>query len=419
MGAMRLFRLFPLLLLPLCPPLHAQDAPPAEPPAEAPATVDPAVPLKKLELQLVPKTITELEADATAWRDLLQTKAAEIAEAKIANIDGEGPDSAAMDQLATEQKQIGDRLKAVLKAIEAKGGDPAELQAYLTAVRGADIQVDNPSGVLAAFRRWLEAEDGARSWIVRVAVFLAIVIVGAILAGLLSGLASKAMKRHKRSSALLDRFVSTIVRRGVLLIALVIALSTMGVEVGALVALIGGGAFIIGFALQDSLGNFANGIMLMLYRPFEVGDAVEIGGVSGSVDSVSLVNTTIRSWDNKVIIVPNKNVWGQTITNITGADRRRVDMVFGIGYDDDIDKAQAVLEKIVAEQELVLEDPAPTIKMHELADSSVNFVCRPWAKTSDYWAVYWDVTRQVKQAFDAEGISIPYPQRDVHLHQAG
>ena len=209
------------------------------------------------------------------------------------------------------------------------------------------------------------------------------------------------------------------VRRVVLLLGLLVALSTVGVNVGALVALIGGGAFVLGFALQDTLSNFANGIMLFIYRPFDVGDAVDVNGVSGTVDAVSLVSTTIRSWDNKIILVPNKEVWGKVITNMTGSPERRVDMVFGIGYGDDIDKARSILERVVKEHPKTLDDPAPTIRVHELADSSVNFIVRPWSKTADYWAVYWDLTEQVKKAFDAEGISIPFPQRDVHLYQQG
>lgn len=405
-------KIFFALLLCLAP-LAAQDEP-------APTTTfNPAIELKRLELQLVPLTATQLEVEANAWQALAQAKSEELAEAKIAGIDLGTPDSAAIEKLIGEEKQRLDRLNVVLNGWEAKGGDPTAMRTWLTAVRNAELKISNPTGLAAAFKRWLAAEDGARALLIKLIIFAVIATIGLILGSMLSKVACKAMHRHKGSSELLDRFVITVVRRGVLIAAIVIGLSVLGVKLGALLALIGGGAFILAFALQDTLGNFANGVMLMIYQPFDVGDAVEVGGVSGSVDSVNLVNTTIRSWDNKIIIVPNKNVWGQTITNITGADQRRVDMVFGIGYGDDIDKAQAILEKIVAEQELVLEDPAPTIKMHELADSSVNFICRPWAKTSDYWAVHWAVTKRVKEEFDAAGISIPFPQQDVHIHQAG
>ncbi|MCP5543330.1 MAG: mechanosensitive ion channel [Akkermansiaceae bacterium] len=389
--------------------LHAQDAPPAV------TAGDPSIPIETLEQRLTPLTVAELESEAMAWRDLLKAKAGEVAEAQIA---GETP-QAELDRMKNDEKALMDRLGSVLDSWEAKGGEPDELRAYLTALRGADLRVTNPSGLAASFRRWVEAEDGMMRWLVKLGIFAVIIIVFSILASVFGNIASKAMDRHKGSSQLLDRFVCKVVRRGIFLIGVIIALATLGVKVGGLLALIGGGAFIIGFALQDTLGNFASGVMLMIYQPFDVGDAVEIGGVSGTVDSVSLVSTTIRSWDNKLILVPNKKVWGETITNITGTETRRVDMVFGIGYDDDAEKAQSILETIVNEHELVLKEPEPTIRMHELADSSVNFVCRPWTMPSDYWAVYWDVTKRVKAEFDAQGISIPYPQRDIHVHQAG
>jgi small conductance mechanosensitive channel len=197
----------------------------------------------------------------------------------------------------------------------------------------------------------------------------------------------------------------------------VIAVSQLGVDVGPLLAAIGAAGFIIGFALQGTLSNFAAGIMILMYQPFDVGDAVEVAGVSGAVEKMTLVSTTIKSWDNKQIVVPNNSIWGDVITNITGNAIRRVDMVFGIGYDDDIEKAQSVLESIIADHEKVLKDPEPTIKLHELGDSSVNFVVRPWARKEDYWGLYWDITKEVKRRFDKEGISIPFPQRDVHIYQ--
>ena len=180
--------------------------------------------------------------------------------------------------------------------------------------------------------------------------------------------------------------------------------------------MVGGSAFIIGFALQDTLGNFAAGMMLLVYRPFDVGDSVEAGGVSGKVDNVSLVSTTIRTFDNKVVLVPNKQVWGQIITNITGAAERRVDMVFAISHSADVDTAKAILEKVVAGHPLVLKDPAPTIELHELGEWSVKFICRPWAKTPDLDRVYWDITMRVKKELAAGGITVPILQRDVQIH---
>jgi small conductance mechanosensitive channel len=154
-----------------------------------------------------------------------------------------------------------------------------------------------------------------------------------------------------------------------------------------------------------------------MYRPYDVGQVIEAAGMKGKVDSMNLVSTTIKTFDNQIVIVPNGEIWGGVITNVTGSDTRRVDMKFGISYSDDIAKAAKILEEIVSSHELVLKDPEPVVRLHELGDSSVNFVCRPWAKTADYWTVYWDVTRSVKERFDAEGVTIPFPQRDVHIHQ--
>jgi len=198
---------------------------------------------------------------------------------------------------------------------------------------------------------------------------------------------------------------------------LMIAVSAMGVPVGPVLAVITAAGFVIGLALQGTLSNFASGLLILVYRPFDVGDAVEAGGVAGSVTAMNLMSTRIQTWDNKSMIVPNNQIWGSVITNITGTDRRRVDMVFGIGYGDSMDKAQAILEGIVQGHPSVLKDPAPIVKVHELGDSSVNFVVRPWVQPANYWGVYWDVTRKVKEEFDKEGVSIPFPQRDVHLHK--
>jgi small conductance mechanosensitive channel len=170
------------------------------------------------------------------------------------------------------------------------------------------------------------------------------------------------------------------------------------------------------FALQDSLSNFANGLMILFFRPFDVGHFIDAGGVSGKVESLNLVSTTIKTLDNRLMVVPNNKVWQDVITNASALDERRVDMEFGIGYDDDIDKAQAILEEVVAAHPKVLEKPAPKICVNSLGESSVNFIVRPWAKRAHRLGVFWDITREVKKRFDAEGIGIPYPQRDVHIH---
>jgi small conductance mechanosensitive channel len=207
------------------------------------------------------------------------------------------------------------------------------------------------------------------------------------------------------------------VTRGLIMIfGVLVALSQMGISVGPLLAGLGVAGFIVGFALQDTLANFASGLMILFYRPFDVGDLVETGGVFGKVQDMSLVNTTILTVDNQTLVVPNSKIWGDVIKNVTAQNMRRVDMVFGIGYADDIPKAEGILEDIVKRHDKVLEDPAPVVRLHELGESSVNFIVRPWVKRDDYWDVYWDITRAVKMRFDADGVTIPFPQRDVHLY---
>ena len=187
-------------------------------------------------------------------------------------------------------------------------------------------------------------------------------------------------------------------------------------NVTALLTGLGIAGFIIGFALQETLGNFASGAMILLYRPYDVGDFVDVGGVLGTVDKMSLVSTSLLTIDNQLYIVPNSKIWGDVIKNVTAQKQRRVDMVFGISYSDDIPLAESVLEDILKSHKKVLDYPEPMVKLHTLNSSSMDFVVRPWVKVDDYWDVYWDVTRTVKLRFDEEQISIPFPQGDVHLY---
>ena len=201
----------------------------------------------------------------------------------------------------------------------------------------------------------------------------------------------------------------------VYVIGLLIALSQIGFSLGPLLAGLGIAGFVIGFALQDTLSNFASGLMILFYRPFDVGDVIDSSGVFGEVSHMSLVNTTILTFDNQTLIVPNSKIWGNVIKNVTAQRIRRVDFLFGISYGDYIPDVEVVIWDILNSHELILKDPVPLVKVHELGESSVNIAVRPWVKTADYWTVYWDINRTVKLRFDEQGISIPFPQRDVHI----
>jgi small conductance mechanosensitive channel len=252
---------------------------------------------------------------------------------------------------------------------------------------------------------------------IQFAVAAAILIIGLWLAKRLKNIIANMMVK-RGVDAMLASFVSSIAHILISAFVLIAALGHLGIQTTSLVAIIGAAGLAIGLALQGSLANFASGVMIITFRPFKVGDFVEAGGAVGVVEGIQMFSTQMKTGDNKAIIIPNANITGGNITNYSANDTRRVDLVFGIGYDDDIKKAKDLLHDIVSNDERILKDPATVIAVSELADSSVNFIVRPWVNAADYWGVYWDLTEAVKLRFDAEGISIPYPQQDVHMHQA-
>jgi len=251
-------------------------------------------------------------------------------------------------------------------------------------------------------------------WGAKLGVALAIFIVGRWNVGRLVSAIEQLMLRRANGPTL-ARFVCSILRWVGLLFVLITALSHLGIDTTSLVALLGAAGLAVGLSLQDSLGNFAAGVMIIVFKPFKKGDFIDAGGAMGTVDAISIFTTIMTTPDNKEIIIPNGSIIGGNITNYSARPTRRVDMVFGISYDDDLQKAKAILQEIIAADSRVLSEPAPVVTLGELADSNVNFLVRPWVNAADYWGVMWDTTEQVKLRFDAEGISIPFPQMDVHL----
>jgi len=260
--------------------------------------------------------------------------------------------------------------------------------------------------------------DYAIPWGIRIALALGIFIIGRIVVGIIMRVITRVMESRKVDATLIG-FVSSIIRWILLLFVIIASLSQLGVDTTSLIALIGAAGLAIGLALQNSLSNFAAGVMLIVFRPFTRGDYVDAGGASGTVDSVSIFTTTLTTPDNKEIIVPNSAIMNGNITNFSARPTRRVDMVFGIAYGDDLRAARAILEDIIASDQRVLAEPAPVITVGELADSSVNFLVRPWVNSGDYWDVLWETTEKVKLRFDEAGISIPFPQVEMHLSAAG
>ncbi len=258
-------------------------------------------------------------------------------------------------------------------------------------------------------------EEGV-DWAINIAAAVAIFILGKWLAKLLVRFTNKLLRRSKVDETLIG-FLGNIVYALALTLVIIASLSKLGINTTSLAAVLAAAGLAIGLSLQGSLSNFAAGVMLISFRPFKKGDYVEAAGSAGTVDDISIFTTTLKTPDNRVLIVPNKNILDNNIINYSTMDTRRVDMVFGIGYDDDLKKAKTILMEELENDDRVLSDPAPVVVVGELADSSVNFLVRPWTKSEDYWATKWDLTERIKLRFDAEGISIPFPQRDLHVYQ--
>lgn len=253
---------------------------------------------------------------------------------------------------------------------------------------------------------------------INVVTALAIFYIGRLAISVLMRGLGKLMQAQAVDKTL-EKFVNNLVRMVLLTLVLIAAIGALGVQTTSLIAVLGAAGLAVGLALQGSLSNFASGVLIVLFRPYKVGDYVEAAGIGGTVLEVQILTTLFNTPDNKRIIVPNSQVMNGVITNYSAHDTRRIDMVIGVSYADDLDKVRATLAEILAADERVLKDPAWTIAVSALADSSVNFVVRPWVNTPDYWPVMFDLTETIKKRFDQEDISFPFPQRDVHLYPAG
>jgi len=365
------------------------------------------------------------QAGRTAARlQLIADEQAELDRHVTAN-----PDDAAARQraavLSERFKSMVTSLRQEVDLLDRLGGDSTSYRKLLVTSTG-DISAIGLDGRLAAslVEDWLVRGQG---WLADngLTVILRCIVIALILAAtwLLSRLARRLMSKallaaNANVSHLLSDMLVNVAGKVVMVLGVLVALSQIGISVGPMLAGLGIAGFIVGFALQDTLGNFASGVLILFYRPYDVGDVIEAAGVLGSVSAMSLVSTTILTPDHQTLIVPNKMIWGGVIRNITLQKQRRVDLIFGIAYGDDVALAERVLGEVVQAHPKVLSEPQPVIRLHELAESSVNFCVRPWVRTEDYWEVYWDLTRTVKLRFDEEGLTIPFPQREVHLRGA-
>ena len=391
-----------------------------------PTTLDDlSISVEELQLRLIPLTADQLAPLAAAWWEHAQAATQAAIDKRIEIRAAEGSETEALRQerleLLNERGLVFEKFSAVISGFERKGGEPAVVAAmrgYLSAVEIEGRSRLTLREFADTFMTWLFSPEGGAGIGLRIAIIVGSLFGLLIVARIVRSWARRALNRVQDVSKLLSGFLAMIVYWITIAFGLMIVLAALGVDITPLFALVGGASFIIAFALQETLGNLAAGLMIMINHPFDEGDYVLVAGLGGTVKHVSVVSTTVTTPDNQVIVIPNSKVWGDVITNVTASDTRRVDLVFGIGYGDSIEQAQKVLEEVVAHHPLVLKDPAPVIRVNELADSSVNFIVRPWTNSGDYWTVNWDLQRAVKEAFDNNGISIPFPQTDMHLHVA-
>lgn len=249
---------------------------------------------------------------------------------------------------------------------------------------------------------------------IKIVAAILIFIIGKWLSRKATNLLTKLLEKNKIDATLI-KFLDSIVYYILLIVVLIAAAGKLGINTTSFLTILGAAGLAIGLALKDSLSNFASGFILIMLRPYKIGNFVKVGGVSGTVKSIDIFNTTLHTPDNQKVIVPNSKITSDVITNVTANETRRVDLVIGISYDDDIAKAKNILENIIKDEKRILENPATMIAVSELANSSVNLVVRPWVKTAEYWDVYFALMEKIKLTFDKEGIHIPYPQQDVHL----
>jgi len=275
--------------------------------------------------------------------------------------------------------------------------------------------------VVGLFGQWL---DDAKDWLgengphflVTVFTVILILFIFKLLAIISERVVRKAIASSMTNiSKLLREFFENMVSKLVMLIGILVALAHVGVQIGPLLAGLGVVGFIVGFALQDTLSNFASGIMILVYEPFDTGDIIEAAGQKGTVSKMTLVSTTVLTFDNQILIIPNNKIWGDIITNVTSQENRRVDFAFYVNKDADIDHVERILNEVIQHHELVLAEPESVVKLHQIEKYSLEFIARPWVKTTDYWQVYWDITRAVKQRFEEEAIPQPVPKQDVQI----
>ncbi len=384
--------------------------------------VEKSIPADDLEILLVPLTAEELSDVAGSWQGYVRSQLEDVAQINLQLRSASGEQEASLrSQLSSLSESGSDFLnnyRLVLEAWTLKGAKTEELEPhtdYILALKAGALKTTDIQTLFQNAWAWLFSWDGGVGVLMAALGVLFAVWAMMFVARMMRRITERGLGKIPTISRMLKRFIATTVYWVVFVLGILIVLALFGVNVTPLFAVLGGLSFILGFALQETLGNLASGLMIMVLKPFDTGDYIQVGGSSGFVDEMSVVSTKIRTFDNQIIVVPNSKIWGDVITNVSASEERRVDLVFGIAYSDNASQAIDVLKDLVAQHALCLKTPEPEVFVGELGDNSVNIFCRPWSKSDDYWTVYWDLTGQAKERFDEEGISIPFPQRDVHL----
>ncbi len=415
----------------------------AEPPVhERPTPWE--IPLTELELELQPLSTAAILERLERWRSLLEEEVRKRIRIDIllnntakleqslrvrdegARLVGMAPEEVSLEELkaalaerAEAQQRvitaIVDRMRAAIELCKRRGEDAQEYIDYIASATGRRLNFSDLSVLRVQVVQWLSSPTGGLRIARNTALFIGVVAMLWLVSRAGGLITRSAVRRVPGSSSLLGPVLAGIMQKVLLIVGIVVAAGAVGVDTGPLLAMIGAAGLVIGLALQGTLSNFASGILILLNRPFDVGDVVDAGGVFGKVEAMNLVSTTVLTFDNQLMLVPNNQIWNTVITNVTGKRTRRVDLTFGIAYNADIARAVEVLEEVLAAHPKTLGEPEPIVRVHELADSSVNLIARPWVRTEDYWDVYWDLMREVKERFDREGIGIPFPQRDLHV----
>ncbi len=319
---------------------------------------------------------------------------------------------------------MAERLETVVGVMNRQGLETTQFGKVLVVATGQILNKNvNTEAVIGVVQQIVNS--GMKWWNENIGVILfkvvssiLILLAFRLLAALLSRLMDRATSStNVDASQLLKNFLSSITSRLVMLIGIIVALSQLGIELGPLLAGMGAIGFVVGFALKDTLSNFSSGVMILIYRPFDVGDVVEIADVMGKIRDMQLVTTTVLTFDNQLLVIPNTNIWGSTIRNITSQANRRIDLSVHIGHDVDLDRAEKIFQEMINSDERVLDDPPTVIRVHKIHPDSIELIIRPWVRTAEYWPVYWDLTKAIKQRLDLEKIAIPHPQHDIYLHQ--